>query len=147
MREELIAADLSRPRVQSTGLVVRAVAAADHLAVRVLPRKPGFDASLLRRDRADVPGAHVHDAVRDLEGAIDPLAVRAEFLVPRPAVLRAAEHELLVLVELVHPEEALRVDAVAADLPPELRRESGEQDRQVALIDDFVYVYCAHSVF
>src|SRR5947209_14774668 len=141
MREDIIAADLPRPRVQSTGLVVRAVAATDDLAVRVLPRKPGFDVILLRRDRADVPGAHVHDAVRDLEGAIDPLAVRAEFLVPRPAVLRAAEHELLDLVELVHPEEALRVDAVAADLPPELRRESGEQDRQVRLIDDFVHVH------
>src|SRR5438309_9707153 len=57
MREELIAADLSRPRVQSTGLVVRAVAATDDLAVRVLPRKPGFDVILLRRDRADALGA------------------------------------------------------------------------------------------
>src|SRR5437867_4140226 len=117
MREELLAADFPCAGVQPSGLVVRAIAAADHLAIRVLPRKPAFDVILLGGDRADVPGAHVHDPIRDLEGPIDRLAVRAEFLVPRPTVLRAAEHELLDFVELVHPEEALRVDAVAADFP------------------------------
>src|SRR5207245_8384041 len=120
VREGLVPAAFARAGVQSARLVIGAVAAADHLTVRVLPRKPGLDIILLRGDRADVPGADVHDAVRDLEGAVDRLAVRAEFLVPGPAVLRPAEDELLDLVELVHPEEAFRVDAVAADLPPEL---------------------------
>src|SRR5947199_6985412 len=129
VREELVAADFPRARVQPPGLVVRAIAAADHLAIRILPRKPAFDVILLRGDGADVPGAHVHDPVRDLEGAVDRLAVRPQFLVPRPAVLRAAEPELLEFVELVHPDEALRVDAVAADLPSELRGESRERDR------------------
>src|SRR5207249_3320972 len=55
VREELVAADLARPRVQPTGLIVRAVAAADHLAVRILPREPALDVILLRGDRADVP--------------------------------------------------------------------------------------------
>src|SRR2546422_1666870 len=147
VREELVAADFPRARVQPPGLVVRAIAAADHLAVRILPRKPAFDVVLLRGDRADVPRADVHDSVRDLEGAVDRLAVRAEFLVPRPAVLRAAEHELLDFVELVHPEEALRVDAVAADLPSELRGESRERDREVRFLNDFVHVHRPHRMF
>src|SRR3989475_12370307 len=145
VREELLAADFPGARVQPPGLVVRAVAAADHLAVRILPRKPAFDVILLRGDRADVPGAHVHDSIRDLEGPIDPFAVRPEFLVPRPTVLRAAEHELLDLVELMHPEEAFRVDTVAADLASELRGESRERDRQVRLIDDLLPWHRAHT--
>src|SRR2546428_4525314 len=146
-RKNLAPADLPRPRVQPARLVVGAIAAADDLTVRVLPREPSFDVVLLRGDRADVPGADVHDPVRDLEGAIDRFAVRAEFLVPRPAVVRATEHELLDFVELVHPEEALRVDAVAPDLPPELRSESGERDREVRFVDDLVHVHRAHRMF
>src|SRR5439155_2518391 len=106
------------------GMVVRAVAAADHFAVRLLTRKPSLDVVLLRRDGADVSGADVHDAVRDLEGAVDRLAVRPEFLVPGPAVVRAAEDELLHLVELVHSEQALRVHSVGPDLAAELGRQA-----------------------
>src|SRR5437667_8334103 len=43
----------------------------------------------------------------------------------------------------MHAEETLRVDAVAADLPPELRRDSGELDRQVRLAGDFLPVHSA----
>src|SRR5207245_952537 len=147
VREELLPADFPRARVQPPGLVVGTVAAADYLAVRVLPREPALDVVLLRRDGADIPCAHVHNAVRDLEGPIDRLAVRPEFLVPRPAVLGSAEDELFDLVELVHPEESFRVDAVPADLPPELCGQTREGDRQVRFIDDFVHVHRAHRVF
>src|SRR5712692_4026326 len=127
--QELLAADLARPDVQPACLVVRAVAATDHFAVRRLPRIPRLDVVLLRGDRADVPRAHVHDPVRDLEGAIDRLSVLPELLVPGPAVLGAAEDELFDFVELVHPEEALRVDAMSANLSPELGREAREEER------------------
>src|SRR5205807_4076043 len=120
---------------QSPGLVVRAVAAADHLAVRLLTRKPSLDVVLLRRDGADVSGADVHDAVRYLEGAVDRLAVGPEFLVPGPAVLRPAEDELFHLVELVHPEEALRVHAVGPDLAPELGRQARQGEGELADVD------------
>src|SRR5207249_10658877 len=99
-------------------------AAADHLAVRVLPWRPGLDVVLLRRDRADVSRADVHDAVRDLEGTVDRLAVGAAFLVPGPAVLRAAEDELPHFVELVDPAPALRVHAMGPDLATELGRQA-----------------------
>src|SRR6266508_2049742 len=112
MRDELVTADLARADVQPPRLVIGAVAAADHFAVLLLARVPRLDVILLRRDRADVSRAHVHDAVRDLEGAVDRLAVRPALLVPRPAVLGTAEDELFDLVELVHPEQALRVDTV-----------------------------------
>src|SRR5205807_2490934 len=137
--DKLLATDLAGPDVESPGLVVRAVAAADHLAVRLLPWRPGLDVVLLRRDRSDVSGADVHDAVRDLEGTVDRLAVSAEFLVPGPAVLRAAEDELLHLVELVHPEQALRVHAMGPDLATELGRQARQGEGELADVNHLVH--------
>src|SRR6266568_7501427 len=144
---EFVPTDLPRADVQAPRLVVRAVAATDDLAVLLLPRKPRLDVVLLRGDRADVPRADVDDAVWNLQGAIDRLAVRSELLVPRPTVLRPGEDELLDLVELVHPEEALRVDAVPADLPAELRRDARQPDREAGVVDHLVHEHRAHRMF
>src|SRR5216110_330085 len=146
VRNELVSADLARPDVQPARLVVRAVAAADHLAVGLLPREPSFDIVLLRGDGADVARADIHRAVRNLQGAVDPLSVRAELLLPRRALLRTAEDELFDLVELVHAEEALRVDAVGPDLPAELGRQAGEAEGQLAVVDHLVHVHRADGM-
>src|SRR5205823_278472 len=78
--------------------------------------------------------------------AVDPLSVRAELLVPRRALLRTAEDELFDLVELVHAEEALRVDAVGPDLPAELGRQAGEAEGQLAVVDHLVHVHRADGM-
>src|SRR3990172_6025977 len=140
---ELVAADLAPADVEPTRLVLRAVRAGDDLSVLVLAREPRLDVVLLRRDGPYVPRAYVHDAIRDLEGAVDSLAVRAELLVPRRAVLGAAQDELLDFVELMHPEEALRVDPVPPDLPAEVRAQPDVREGQVVLVDHLVHVHRA----
>ena len=65
---------------------------------------------------------------------------------PGPAVLRPAEDELLDLVELVHPEQAFRVDAMGADLAAELGRESRQGERQPADVDHLVHEHRSHRV-
>jgi len=91
------------------------------------------------RRRADVPGAGRSPLVRISRRVRSP-RVGAEFLVPGPAVLRPAEDELLDLVELVHPEEAFRVDAVSADSPGTASRGVSVIGK-VRLVDDLVHAH------
>src|SRR5438552_2616629 len=146
VRHELVPAHLPRPDVQPARLVIRAVAASDHLAVGLLPRGPGFDIVLLRRDGTDVARADIHGAVGDLQRAVDALAVRAELLMPRRAFFGTAEDELFDLVELVHAEQPLRVDAVGPDLPAELGRQARETDGELAVVDHLVHVHRAERM-
>src|SRR6267143_2147541 len=146
VREEFVTADFAGADVEPPLLVVRAVAAADYLSVVSLPREPGLDVVLLCRYGADVPRTDIHDPIRDLKSAVDRLAVRSELLVPRPAVLGSTENELLDLVELMHAEQAFRVDAVPADLPSETRTRAGQRDWQAALLEDLIHEHRAHRV-
>ena len=65
---------------------------------------------------------------------------------PGPTVLRAAEDELLHLVELVHPEQALRVHAMGPDLATELGRQARQREGQSPDVDHLVHEHGAHRM-
>ena len=76
----------------------------------------------------------------------DRLGVREQLFVERPGLVRRGIDELLDLVELVDPEEPLRVKPVRPDLAAEARAHSCEAEREILLLKDLITVHSGQRV-
>src|SRR5207253_1961860 len=123
-------------RREPPGLVVGAVGARRQLPVLLLTGEPRLEVDLLRRRRAELSRADVHQSVRDAESLHDLLLDRDEELVLRAGLLRPREAEHLHLVELVDAEHAPGVLAVRAGLTAEARRVARVAERQPVVLED-----------
>src|SRR2546427_384257 len=105
--------------LETPGLIVCPVARRAHLPEPPLCREPGLQVVGFGRRRTRIAAAEGDHPVRQAEVSEDLLRVPDQLLVEAPALVRPTEDDLLHLVELVRPEDTLRVLAVCARLDSE----------------------------
>src|SRR5438874_5124993 len=121
----------AEPDLRPARLIVRERRARADLAIRILPRAPDFEVVGLLRGEAEVGRAQRHHPVMQPELLQRLLRVAHQLFQTGMRVLGLFEADELHLVELVLPDDPLRVLAVAARLAPEARGERAVLDGQV----------------
>src|SRR2546425_6027997 len=134
--------DLRPPRLE----VAERRARAD-LAVGVLAGQPHLEVVRLLGTEPQVRRAEGHDAMVQSEPLQWRLRVANQLLQGRVRVLRTLEPDQLDLVELVLPDDPLRVLAVAARLAAEARRERGVLQWELGALEDLVAMIVRHRHF
>src|SRR5437868_1396415 len=134
--------DLRPPRLE----VAERRARAD-LAVGVLPGQPHLEVVRLLGTEPQVRRAEGHDAMVQSEPLQRLLRVANQLFQGRVRVLRTLEPHQLDLVELVLPDDPLRVLAVAARLAAEARREGGVLQREPGALEDLVAMIVRYRHF
>src|SRR4051812_43692375 len=114
---------------EPAGLVRRAVRGRRQLAVAALGRHPALAVELARGRTTEVAGRHVDDPVGHLDLGQHLLLEAKQPLMLGRGVLDPAPAEHLDLVELVHPDDAGRVLAIAAGLAAVAGRPAGVPQR------------------
>ena len=77
---------------------------------------------------------------------IELFAVLLQFLMVFPGVFRLAEDELLHLIEVMDPEEALGVLSMGADLPAEAWAQGAHFNGKIAFFQGLVHEHGCHGV-
>src|SRR2546425_5008866 len=134
--------DLRPPRLE----VAERRARAD-LAVGVLAGQPHLEVVRLLGTYPQVRRAEGHDAMVQSEPLQWRLRVANQLLQGRVRVLRTLEPDQLDLVELVLPDDPLRVLAVAARFAAEARRERGVLQWELGALEDLVAMIVRHRHF
>ena len=127
---ELRSGIASDPRLEPPGREVEVVRARGELAVLAFRGEPDLDVVLLGRGCAEISRRDVCHPVGQPQGTDQRFLDREDSLVLLPRSVRRDDRVHLELVELVHPEDALRVLAVGARLAPEVGGEAAVPDRQ-----------------
>ncbi|GIX65561.1 RNA 3'-terminal phosphate cyclase [Babesia caballi] len=117
--------------VEVAGLVVGAVGAGDELTVRTHLGEVRLEVVLLGGSVVERAGHDGNDPVGQVERLVKRPRNGDHLLVMLRRVLRAADDELLDLLELVNPEDAPQVPPVGAGLPSEAGRNAGVLERQL----------------
>mmetsp|Transcript_27363 Transcript_27363/g.71655 ORF Transcript_27363/g.71655 Transcript_27363/m.71655 type:complete len:506 (+) Transcript_27363:214-1731(+) len=119
-------------------LVVGAVRAGHQLAVLalalVVAGEPALKVVLHGSGVVELTGHDGNYMIGDLKALVKLLGSLDHVFVFVPGLLRLREHELLNLLELVHPEDAADVAAAAAGLPPEAGGDAHIADRKLGLV-------------
>src|SRR3989454_11465666 len=117
------------------------------LAVGVLAGQPHLEVVRLLGTEPQVRRAEGHDAMVQSEPLQWRLRVANQLLQGRVRVLRTLEPDQLDLVELVLPDDPLRVLAVAARFAAEARRERGVLQWELGALEDLVAMIVRHRHF
>ena len=124
--------------LQAAGLCIPQIGAGAHLEVLLLPGRPGLDVAGLALQIRQIAGAALQLPHGDIQRAEQLHAVTPQLLVPRLGVLRLADHDHLLLLELVDAVDAPLLDAVGTLLLAEAGGVGGQGLGQALHRDDLL---------
>ena len=124
--------------MQAACLCIAQVGAGADLKILLLAGAPCLDVAALDLQVSQVTGAAVQLTDRDLHAAEQLDGVLPELLVPVGALLGAADHDHLLLLELVDAVDAALLDAVGALFLAEAGAVGSQGQGQSSLIQSLV---------
>ena len=132
--------------VQTACLCVTQIGAGADFEVLLLAGAPSLDIAALDLQVSQIAGAAVQLTHGDLHAAEQLHRHLPQLLVPVGALLGAADHDHLLLLELVDAVDAALLDAVGTLLLPEAGAIGGQGQGHLALVDGLVDEAADHGV-
>ena len=138
MHQLRLALRIAKTRLHAPRLECFAVRARRNLPVLLLAGQPDFEVIALGRRKTDIASAKRHDAIGKVEFLQNDLGVMRQLLQRLVRFLWMDDLNEFDLVELVLPDHAPSVFAVASRFGPEARRMGSEPYRQLVSGDNLV---------
>ena len=132
--------------LQAARLCVSEIRAGADFKILLLSRRPRLDVERLHLQVREIAGAALKRADRNLHRAEQIDGILPELIEPVGAVLRLADDDHLLLLELMDAVHASLLDAVRAFLLAEAGRIAGERERQLLLRNHLVDEAADHAV-
>ena len=129
------------------GLVIGKITAGRNFPVGILTGKPHFKIIGFGSRETQVPGTQFHHPVMQVKFFKDGFGVFDQFIKLCGRFLRSAKFDQLHFIELVLPNQSLRVFALRTRLSPEARSVGGITDGQRLLFQNFIAMKISNRNF